>query len=85
MSNRQKGRVLFYHKSRGFGRIEPIGGGDSIHVHYTGLVGCKSLHKGQIVLYTVGENDYGTVATEVEEFKYAKAKSNTGAVSDKKV
>lgn len=85
MSNRQKGRVLFYNKRRGFGRIEPIGGGDSIHVHYTGLVGCKALHKGQIVLYMVGENDYGTVAKDVEVFKYAKVETYSRASGNKQI
>lgn len=84
MSNRIKGWVVFYHRRRGFGRIKPVNGGDTIHVHYTGLIGCNTLHKGQIVWYTASENEHGPIAIEVE-VQNAKTKTNTGTVSHKAV
>lgn len=62
----QKGTVKWFDSSKGFGFIIDENGED-IFVHYSGIVGegYRSLEDGQSVLYTIGQNDQGSLATNV--------------------
>lgn len=62
----QKGTVKWFDSSKGFGFITDENGED-IFVHYSGIVGegYRSLEDGQSVLYTIGQNDQGSLATNV--------------------
>lgn len=77
MSNMCKGRVLFWNKGIGYGRIVPEGTEQKIYVHHSGLIGRKDLAKGQLVSFEIGENEQGLIAKNVEVLKNAKTESNT--------
>ncbi len=62
------GTVKWFSSSKGFGFIEPQGGGDDIFVHYSVIKseGFKTLNEGQNVSYEVEEGPKGYHATEVQ-------------------
>ena len=62
----QKGTVKWFNNERGYGFIAGENGKD-IFVHYSDIVGdgYRSLEDGQTVVYTIGENEKGTIATNV--------------------
>ncbi len=62
------GIVKWFNNSKGFGFIEPEGGGDDIFVHYSSIKseGFKTLNEGQSVSYVAEEGPKGFHATEVE-------------------
>jgi len=61
-----KGTVKWFHSERGYGFITSEDGKD-IFVHYSDIVGdgYRNLEVGQSVVYTIGENDKGKIATNV--------------------
>lgn len=61
-----KGTVKWFHAERGYGFITNEDGTD-IFVHYSDIVGegYRNLVVGQSVVYTIGENEKGTCATNV--------------------
>lgn len=62
----QKGTVKWFHSERGYGFITGEDGQD-IFVHWSDIVGegYRSLEVGQSVVYVIGENEKGTIATNV--------------------
>ena len=62
------GIVKWFSSSKGYGFIEPEGGGDDIFVHYSVIKseGFRTLSEGQNVNYEVEQGPKGFHATEVE-------------------
>ncbi|MBM2829950.1 MAG: putative cold-shock DNA-binding domain protein [Gammaproteobacteria bacterium] len=62
-----KGTVKWFNESKGFGFIEPEGGGDDIFVHYSAIKaeGFRTLTEGQSVTFEIEEGPKGFHATEV--------------------
>ena len=54
----QKGTVKFYNDQKGFGFIQPDGGGKDVFVHATALerAGLHSLNEGQKVFFDTQED-----------------------------
>lgn len=60
----KKGTVKWFDSKRGYGFIAGEYGQDYF-VHHTGIVDHQQLEEGQSVVYAIGENDKGEVATNV--------------------
>lgn len=60
------GTVKWFDSKKGFGFIAGKDGRDYF-VHYSGILGdgFRSLEEGQSVVYTIGENEKGKIATNV--------------------
>lgn len=63
-----KGIVKWFNESKGFGFIQPEGGGDDVFVHYSAIKadGFRTLSEGQSVTFEIEEGPKGFHATEVE-------------------
>jgi len=61
------GIVKWFNNAKGFGFIEPQGGGDDIFVHYSSIKseGYKTLNEGQKVTYESEQGPKGFHVTEV--------------------
>jgi len=61
------GIVKWFNNAKGFGFIEPEGGGDDIFVHYSSIKsdGYKTLNEGQNVFYQAEQGPKGYHAVEV--------------------
>ena len=62
------GVVKWFNNAKGFGFIEPEGGGDDIFVHYSAIKseGYRTLNEGQAVTYEAEQGPKGYHATEVQ-------------------
>jgi len=62
-----KGIVKWFNEAKGFGFIEPEGGGDDVFVHYTSIKaeGFRTLTEGQSVTFEIAEGPKGFHATDV--------------------
>lgn len=62
----QNGTVKWFNSEKGYGFISGEDGQD-IFVHYSSIVGegYRNLEEGQSVVYKIGENEKGKVATNV--------------------
>ena len=62
------GKVKWFSESKGYGFIEPEGGGDDIFVHYSSIKGegFKTLKEGQTVSYNAEQGPKGMHAVEVD-------------------
>ncbi len=62
-----KGKVKWFNQLKGFGFIEPEGGGEDIFVHFSAIQsdGFKTLSEGQAVSYDVEQGPKGLQATNV--------------------
>ncbi len=79
MSNIYKGKLKFYKRSAGFGYIEYFDGGEkkSIYTHVSQFKGgVQSVRTGRIYKFTVGQNERGAIAQNVEVIEYAKTESD---------
>ena len=61
------GKVKWFNESKGYGFIEPDGGGKDIFVHYSAIQceGYKTLSEGQPVEFEVTQGDKGPQAANV--------------------
>lgn len=62
-----KGTVKWFNESKGYGFIEPEGGGDDVFVHYTAIKaeGFRTLTEGQNVNFEIQKGPKGFHAIEV--------------------
>ena len=67
MSDVKQGVVKWFNDKKGFGFIEPEGGGKDLFVHMSviQMEGFKTLSDGQSVEYEEGESDRGPAAKNV--------------------
>src|SRR5208283_3175522 len=63
------GKVKWFNESKGYGFIEPDGGGKDIFVHYSAIQGegYKTLSEGQVVEFDVIQGDKGPQASNVSK------------------
>lgn len=61
------GKVKWFNDKKGFGFIQPDGGGEDVFVHHSSIQddGYRSLSEGQSVSYEVVEGAKGLQATNV--------------------
>jgi CspA family cold shock protein len=61
------GKVKWFNESKGFGFIEPDGGGRDVFVHYSAIQGegYKTLSEGQPVEFEIIQGDKGPQASNV--------------------
>ena len=62
-----RGTVKWFNDKKGFGFIEPEGGGDDLFVHHTDIQvdGFRTLREGQRVEYEPGQGPKGPKASRV--------------------
>ena len=63
------GTVKWFSDQKGFGFIEPEGGGDDLFVHHSNIMGegYRSLEDGAKVEYEAGQGKKGPEATNVRQ------------------
>jgi len=61
------GKVKWFNESKGYGFIEPDGGGRDVFVHYSAIQGegYKTLSEGQVVEFEVIQGEKGPQASNV--------------------
>lgn len=61
------GIVKWFNNAKGYGFIEPAGGGDDVFVHFSAIKaeGYRTLSEGQSVTYVAEQGPKGFHATEV--------------------
>jgi CspA family cold shock protein len=66
MSN---GKVKWFNEAKGFGFIEPDGGGRDVFVHFSAIQGegFKTLSEGQTVTFEIVQGDKGPQAANVHK------------------
>lgn len=80
MSNVHKGRIKFYKPMAGFGYITYWIGNErkTIYTHASQFInGTRDIIIGQKVRFTIGMNERGEIAQNVEVIEDAKVKTNT--------
>ena len=63
------GKVKWFNEAKGYGFIEPDGGGRDVFVHYSAIQGdgFKTLSEGQAVEFEVVQGDKGPQASNVSK------------------
>lgn len=63
------GKVKWFNESKGYGFIEPDGGGRDVFVHYSAIQGegYKTLSEGQAVEFEVMQGEKGPQASNVSK------------------
>ncbi len=67
MAERVIGTVKWFSRVKGYGFIEPDGGGDDVFVHFSAIegTGFKNLREGEKVEFTVEDDPRGPQAANV--------------------
>ena len=67
MSEKALGTVKWFSRVKGYGFIQPDGGGDDIFVHYSSIVGegFRNLEQGERVEYSLENTPKGLQAANV--------------------
>ena len=67
MSDRTTGTVKWFSRVKGYGFIEPDGGGKDVFVHYSAIIGegYRNLDAGQRVEFVLEDSDKGPQASDV--------------------
>ena len=67
VSNMSTGKVKWFNESKGYGFIEPDGGGRDVFVHYSAIQGegYKTLSEGQMVEFEITQGEKGPQAANV--------------------
>jgi CspA family cold shock protein len=65
----ESGRVKFFNDRKGWGFIEPEGGGEDIFVHYSAIVGdgYRTLTDGDRVVFEIVRGEKGAQARNVSK------------------
>ena len=65
----ENGRVKFFNDRKGWGFIEPEGGGEDIFVHYSAIVGdgYRTLTDGDRVVFEIVRGEKGAQARNVSK------------------
>lgn len=63
------GKVKWFNEAKGYGFIEPDGGGRDVFVHYSAIQGegYKTLSEGQLVEFEVTQGEKGPQAANVNK------------------
>ncbi|HAR46336.1 MAG: hypothetical protein A2X56_05085 [Nitrospirae bacterium GWC2_57_13] len=63
------GKVKWFNEAKGYGFIEPDGGGRDVFVHYSAIQGegYKTLSEGQVVEFEVTQGEKGPQAANVSK------------------
>jgi CspA family cold shock protein len=63
------GKVKWFNESKGYGFIEPDGGGKDVFVHYSVIQGegYKTLSEGQVVEFDLVQGEKGPQASNVSK------------------
>jgi len=81
---RHEGEVVFFKADRGYGFIKPkdpeVNGGRDLFVHFHFIVqrGFKTLRKGDVVEFCLGENKQGRCAHDVKLLRAAPEPTDGG-------
>lgn len=67
VGNMSTGKVKWFNESKGYGFIEPDGGGRDVFVHFSAIQGdgYKSLTEGQVVEFEIVQGEKGPQASNV--------------------
>jgi CspA family cold shock protein len=67
VSKMSTGKVKWFNESKGYGFIEPDGGGRDVFVHYSAIQGegYKTLAEGQLVEFEITQGEKGPQAANV--------------------
>ena len=81
------GTVKWFNDAKGFGFIEPEGGGADVFAHFSAvqMEGFRTLKQGSRVSYEVIQGPKGNLAQEIRPLEGSEVSANDSALSDSAV